>query len=165
MKVKLICGIIWNERCNVQKVNQELESSFSPIDYQSKEIKFNFTTYYEKEMGPNLKRKWVSFKLLIDGSELREIKLQTQQIEKKFSSKEGKRNVNLDPGYLSLSNLVLATTKNYAHRIYLGKGIYGEVTLIYKNHTFTPLTWTYPDYKENIQIFNQIRTLFLSSNK
>ena len=66
---------------------------------------------------------------------------------------------HIDPGLIGLANLVLASTKNYAHRLYLGEGIYGEVSMIYENRTFVPLKWTYPDYyiEESIDFFLRVR--------
>ena len=99
-------------------------------------------------MGDNLNRQWVAFNDLILPDTLVELKHKTNETEKKYLNKNGGRMVNIDPGAISLSNLILASTKNYSHRIYLGKGIYAEVTLIYKQKHFMPLDWTYPDYRE-----------------
>ena len=91
------------------------------------------------------------------------IKLRTNELEKGWTA-EGRRKVNLDSGYVSLPKLVLATTKNYDHRIYLGKGIYAEVTLHYRNGGFRPWPWTYPDYAsaQYCELFAQIRRLYVS---
>ena len=77
------------------------------------------------------------------------------------------RIINIDPGYLDLSKLILASTKDYKHRIYLTKGIYAEVTLFYQDKTFCPWEWTYPDYKtgEYIEIFNRIRQIYAEQIK
>ena len=74
-------------------------------------------------------------------------KLITNFIESDLST-GGARRVNLDPGYMDAARVVLASTKDHAHRILLGKGIYGEVTLLYRDGAFRPLPWTYPDYRE-----------------
>ncbi len=97
-------------------------------------------------------RQWIVFDKLITPDILVKVKHTTNDIEKKYLNERGGRKINIDPGILSLSNLILASTKNFSHRIYLGKGIYAEVTLIYKNKTFTPLEWTYPDHQEKIAI-------------
>ncbi|MGQ9569760.1 MAG: DUF4416 family protein [Thermodesulfovibrionales bacterium] len=102
-------------------------------------------------MGWPLYRHFIFFKKLIDPGVLADIKLRTNEIEFLFSS-EGKRTVNLDPGYLTLSKVVLASTKDYAHRIYLGKGIYGEITLIYKDNSYKPHLFTYKDYQDKTHI-------------
>jgi len=114
-------------------------------------------------MGKNLSRKFISFKHLIDPERLVSIKLFTNKLEEKFLwPGSSRRKINIDPGYLTLSKLILATTKDFSHRIYLGSGIYAEVTLRYlKNKGFQPWEWTYPDYrsKEYLEIFNQLRSL------
>ncbi|RKY87620.1 phosphoribosylformylglycinamidine cyclo-ligase, partial [candidate division KSB1 bacterium] len=111
-----------------------------------------------KEMGKNLKKRFLSFTELIYPDEITSIKIKTNEIEKKFTEK-GKRKVNIDPGYISESKLILATTKNYSHRIYLNNGIYGDLHLIFKNGRFNPQPWTYPDYKEkfNLSFFEKVR--------
>ena len=100
---------------------------------------------------------------MIDAENIIGVKLTVRNVEKQFSDAEGSRRINLDPGYVSGAKLVLSTTKNYDHRIYLKDGIYAEVTLHYRNGTFLPWEWTYPDYRteEYIKIFNHIRRLYL----
>jgi hypothetical protein len=84
---------------------------------------------------------------------LSSVKHKTNQIEKKFST-HGKRRINIDPGYITHERFVLATGKNYTHRIYVGNGIFADLTLIYQRGGFQTLPWTYPDYaKENIRSF------------
>lgn len=168
LSAKLINGIIWakggsTSNCEIEKVMEVLTEKFGGIDFRSPSIPFNFTDYYEKEMGSELAREWISFEQLIQPENLRLIKLTTIEIENKFKRPDGTRTVNIDPGYITLANLVLASTKNYSHRIYLGDGIYAEITLIYKNKHFVPLEWTYPDYRANIHVFEEIRGRFKQS--
>jgi len=160
-KVKLIIGIITNSLSLLPKVEKLLQKKFGPIDFHSPIIDFIYTNYYEKEMGENLKRKFVSFEKLIFPVEIIAIKHYTNKLEKKFSH-QSKRNVNLDPGYLNEGKLILVSTKDNLQRIYLGKGIYGEVTLYFKHAEFQPFMWTYPDYRspEYRNIFKQIRNVF-----
>lgn len=162
LPIKLISGIIVSPKVALTRIKSPLLEKFGEIDGQSAKIPFDFTKYYEPEMGKNLTRLWVSFKGLVQPEELVKIKLTTNEIEKEFS-REGKRQVNLDPGYITGARLVLATTKDYAHRIYLGNGIFGEVTLIYKNGKFQPLPWTYPDYCQSdaIEFFERVRQKYL----
>ena len=105
-------------------------------------------------------RTFIFFKDLINRAEIADIKLRTNDIETSLSI-DGRRKVNLDPGYLTLANVILATTKGYSHRIYLGKGIYGEVTLLYreKDKTFVPNIFTYSDYQDKkcIEMFIKAR--------
>jgi hypothetical protein len=102
-------------------------------------------------MGDNLKRKFFAFNKMVERDRLAEIKLWTNRLEEKYGEKIDNfvfRKVNLDPGILSLANLSLASTKDYAHRIYLEKGIFSELTLVYEKKRFKSLPWTYPDYTE-----------------
>jgi hypothetical protein len=147
-KVKLIVSEIYSDEGIRQRAESELVHNYDRIEFQSEKISFNFTEYYKNEMGERLTRRWLSFKEPIMPDRLAEIKVATNQIEEKFS-KDGKRKINLDPGYVSSSSLVLASTKNYSHRIYLKDGIYAEITLIYEHGNWVALKWTYPDYRTN----------------
>ncbi len=131
------------------------------MDFVSLPINFDHTDYYEAEMGKQLKRRFVSFLKLIPIEDLYRIKLYTNRLESRYLMAKS-RQINIDPGYVDLAKLVLATTKDYAHRIFLRKGIFAEVTLSFKGDSFCPNEWTYPDYcrDEYIRIFNQIRTLY-----
>jgi hypothetical protein len=96
-------------------------------------------------MGAPLYRRVFSFERLIAQEQLAEIKCRTNSLETKLST-QGRRSVNIDPGYLLFERFVLATGKNYTHRIYIGRGIYADLTLIYQKGAYRPLPWTYPDY-------------------
>ena len=150
---KLIIGIFLKEKDLFLDVTEILTEKFGPIDMVSRWFPFNFTAYYEPEMGTFLFRRMLVFKELILQDELVGIKLFTNNVEKKFSER-GKRKVNIDPGYLLRERFVLATGKNYSHRIYIGKRIYADLTLVYEKGGFKTLPWTYPDYGAlNIQNF------------
>jgi hypothetical protein len=159
--VKLIVGFIFKEEGILSQAKRILERHFEKIDFLSQILAFTHTDYYEKEFGKDLKRQFISFKKLISPSELYRIKIITNRIEQRLS-KAKRRQINLDPGYLDLAKLVLASTKDYKHRIYLNKGIYAEVTLFYQAGSFRPWDWSYPDYKtpEYIDIFNKIREIY-----
>ena len=156
--VKLIIGFIYKDEAIFIKSKDQLKRKFGRIDFKSDPLDFNHTAYYEKEMGVGLKRRFISFAKPISIQDLYLIKLYTNRLEGRFLN-SGVRQVNIDPGYLDLAKLVLASTKDYAHRIYLRKGIFAEVTLSYRNNSFTFNDWTYPDYRsqEYIDIFNKIR--------
>ena len=147
----------------------ELERLYRPVDLRSSILDFDYTDYYEPEMGPDLKRKFISFQKKIDPGKLAGIKLQTIELEKIFSKKEPfvPRPVNLDPGYISRSKLVLASTKNYSHRIYLSDGIYAEITLIFRKKQFIPLEMTFPDYRSEayIDFFTRVRERHLCDQR
>ena len=159
--VKLICGMISGNPELFEQAKLQLQERYGQIDYVSPILPFScYTTYYESEMGKELQRQFISFERLIDPIEIIPIKLATNQVELEFSSPA--RIINLDPGYVSNAKLVLATTKDYQHRLYLGQGIYAEVTLRFRQGKFEPYVWTYPDYKtpEYLAIFNQIRSIY-----
>lgn len=156
----LISGFITNNISLVNDSCARLESEFGEIEFRSQTLDFNFTDYYTEEFGKDLKRVFISFKNLIDPKNLADIKTFTNTLEKKFQV-DGARKINIDPGYVQLGKLVLATTKDQQHRIYLGNLIYAEVTLRFCQNTFTTWPWTYPDYQtpQYIEIFNHIREL------
>lgn len=137
---------------------RELETCFGPAEWVSGEMLFDRTRYYEREMGWPLSRRFVSFRTLIRPDEIVEVKVRTNAVEKRHL-REGRRGINIDPGYVSLERVVLATGKNYTHRIYLRRGIYADLTLLFRRGTFEALKWTYPDYgaPEMILLFNDLR--------
>lgn len=128
-----------------------------PVEEDLGPLDFGFTTYYDAEMGPGIRR-WIwAFSDLVDRSELSGIKCLTNRVEQTYSL-EGRRRFNLDPGLMTLGNFVLATGKDNAHRIYLRDGIFADLTLIYRGGTFRPLEWTYPDYADS-QMLNLLNGL------
>jgi len=159
--VKLVVGMISGRKPLFDAAQRELIAQFGPPDYESALMAWEFTDYYSRELGENLGRKFLSFETLIDPERLAEVKSFTNQLEGQFSER-GVRRINLDPGYLDSAKLVLATTKNRDHRIYIGRGIFAEVTLHFRGKSFRAREWTYPDYAtpEYIAIFNEIRALY-----
>ena len=150
---KLVIGIFLREKTLGTPVAETLIERFGDVDIVSEWMPFDQTTYYEPEMGAPLYRRMMAFETLIRQSELPSIKLFTNGIEKQYAD-NGKRVVNIDPGYLLLERLVLATGKNFSHRIYIGKGIYADLTLVFRRGRFESLPWTFPDYAGNrIQAF------------
>ena len=160
-KVLVLTGVIYKKDFLINELLETLSEKLGNIAMQSEVIPFTHTQYYNKEMGGNLSRQWFVFNKLVKPDTLADLKHYSNEIEKKYQGEDGGRTVNIDPGFIAMSNLILASTKNYAHRIYLGKGIYAEVTLIFKNHRFLPLQWTYPDYKEKmaLEFFLQAREI------
>jgi len=156
--VKLIIGLLASRPELLAEAAQRLSQCFGPIDQRSQPVPFTHTTYYAAELGEHPWRQFLSFARLIDPGDLASIKVQTNELEQEWA-KEGKRLVNIDPGYISLTKLVLATTKNYWHRIYLGRGIYAEATLPFRGGAFQPQEWTYPDYRtpEHLAFFTALR--------
>ncbi len=152
-----IWGLITNQNNFIPKIEKELLNDYGQVILKSSIIPFDFTDYYEKEMGKNLIRCWLVTENLVLLEKIVEMKNFAQRIEKRFLNEQKQRSINIDPGIVTLSNFILVTTKNYGHRIYLKDGIYAEVTLIYRNKSFRALEWTYPDYRNTIIFFNEAR--------
>jgi hypothetical protein len=144
---KLVIGLFTKDRALFEPLVVELGSQFGPLDMTSPWMSFDYTTYYEKEMGSPLFRRLVTFKSLISQLDLARIKLTTNRMEDQYT-RSGKRRVNIDPGYLLNERFVLASSKNFSHRIYIGHRIYADLTLIYQRGAFEKLPWTYPDYAD-----------------
>ena len=164
--VKLIASIFTPKEDLIREVINELSLRYGPVDWESPPMFFDRTRYYEREMGWPLHRRFVSFEQLISPDYLVNVKLETNELESRYLQ-EGSRLVNIDPGYIGLERLVLATGKNYVHRIYLGKGIYADLTLIYKKGSFRSLDWTYKDYAnpKMIEMFNNVRKRYTEQLK
>lgn len=158
---KLIIGVLCSDSSWRSEAESLLEDEFGPIDYRSEVLPFNYTSYYDEEMGSDIERYFIAFQELVAPDLLAPIKLRTNELETRFTE-EGKRKINLDPGLLSLGKLILASTKDNAQRIPLSRGIYGEITLIYKKKKYQALPWTYPDYQspEYSKILQEIRSLY-----
>ncbi len=161
--VKLFTGILFSENETVSPVLESLSGEFGLTDFISAPRPFLYTDYYCREMGPKIERLFVSFAPLIRPEALPDIKLRTNELEKALSRKEGKRSINIDPGYISPAHLILATGKGYTHRPYLRDGIYADLTLIYSGKSFQTLPWTYPDYAEEgtREMFKKIRAKYI----
>ncbi len=156
--VKLIVGLLLARSELLSMTTQRLNALFGPIEEQSPLVPFDYTSYYAGELGESPWRCFLAFERLIDPGALAGIKVQTNALETEWSV-GGRRPVNLDPGYLSLTGLVLASTKSYWHRIYIDQGIYAEVTLPFHHGAFQPQEWTYPDYcaAEHLAFFSRLR--------
>jgi len=164
--VKLVMSVIFAQGTVFLDAMQILSAHFSRPDFISAQMPFDYTSYYEEEMGRSLTRRIVSFDKLIPPESLPDVKLLTNLVEEQFSS-DGRRNVNIDPGYLSPAHLILATGKGYTHRPYLRGGIYADLTLIFTDGAFSALSWTYPDYagQEMMAALNKIRYKYIMSLK
>lgn len=143
--VLLICGAIFRDDAPLAEALARLEQRFGPIADRSAVFPFDFTNYYEPEMGAGLQRQFFTFRQPIRADHLADIKNFTGTIEQDLA-RDRQRRVNLDPGYLTATKLVLATTKDFAHRIYLRDGIFAEVTLTFTRTGIRALPWTYPDF-------------------
>lgn len=162
LPVKLFTAIIFAKNAQVSGCITRLENRLGGSDFISQKLPFHFTTYYEREMGAELSRIIITFKRLMKREKLVRIKHFTTELESAYSE-NGKRQINLDPGYIAPEHLILATGKGYYHRPYLGKGVYADLTLVYQNKEFKPLKWTYPDYrtKKLRRIFKNLRERYM----
>lgn len=165
------CGVLFSEDAHIAAARRELEMSFGAAGMESACFDFTQTDYYEAEMGAGLRKIFIAFERLISPDEIAGIKLKTNEIEIKlageFPRPNASRPVNLDPGYLTAPKMVLATTKDARHRIYIAEGIHAEPTLYFENKTFHHWPWTYPDYctPGYIEFFNELRRWYMSKIK
>ncbi|HDN60035.1 MAG: DUF4416 family protein [Candidatus Marinimicrobia bacterium] len=144
--IKLFVGCLYTSKENLASAIKELEKYFGIVDLESEDFPFDVTNYYEKEMGKSIKRKFFSFSKLFNPIYLLDAKLITNEVEKTFSI-EGKRSVNLDVGYMDFDKVVLASAKYCIHKIYIGRGIYADMTLHYEKGQYYPYPWAFPDFK------------------
>ncbi|GBD92873.1 hypothetical protein BMS3Abin05_00448 [bacterium BMS3Abin05] len=146
--VKFFCGILFGDPVLLEQVKERLEEKYGPIDTESERFDFDGTHYYREEMGAPLYRVFVSFKNWIHPKDISRIKLETNALENEFSG-HGKRKINLDPGYMDVGKVVLASAKYNIQKIYLDHGIYADLTLHYEKGHFSPYPWSFPDFKSN----------------
>jgi hypothetical protein len=165
-RVKLVCGIMASKDDLFQRAEERLIGLYGTVDTRSPRFEFDLTDYYEPQMGKALKRGFLSFSRLIDPAGLSEIKLRTNELEKELRRDVGEtlRVVNLDPGYLTPSALIMATAKDFSHRVPLQNGIYGHLEFLFTKTGIRRLDWTYPDFgKEGYQrYFLELRKKYLA---
>jgi hypothetical protein len=136
---------------------EQCEARYGAVALSSAAFDFTETDYYTATMGAGLKKQFLAFESLIDPGRLADVKQQTNVLEQEYAATgvhPESRPLNLDPGYITPAKLVLASTKDHAHRLYLRDGIYAEITLAYRHRHWQPMEWTYPDYRrEDFQEF------------
>jgi len=156
--VRFFASVIYRDQGRMADVESGLIDLLGSVETKTMPVPFTYTTYYEKEMGPDLIRSFLFFGSLVGREKLPSVKLRTNDLESVLSE-NGQRTINIDPGYISLEQVVLATTKGYSHRLYLGQGIFGDLTLMFAGGAFQTLPWTYPDYgsSDSIAMFNAWR--------
>jgi hypothetical protein len=161
-KAKLVVGFFMKDKNMLKPFAEKLDHAFGPVDMVSPWIPFDFTGYYETEMGAPLFRRLLTFETLVPQDQLAQVKLYTNELEIKYMD-NGKRRINADPGILSHERFVLATGKNFTHRIYLKNGIFADLTLIFTKGRFQELPWTYPDYKDKnmLSFLEKVRSKYL----
>jgi hypothetical protein len=167
---KLIIGILAADEDCLKAALDAINANFGKTDFLSDLWPFDQTDYYKDQTGENILRQFVSIEKLIDPGKLSKIKHKTNMLEQKLAKQSASdllRPVNLDPGIIEPSKLVLATTKNYSHRIYIGKKMYAEVTLIFDKGKWKPFEYTYPDYRQDCyhDFFSKVRTRLVEQLK
>ena len=167
-KEKLIIGVIYHEKEILDRAMEILTAEFGEVEAMSEEFSFSgeFSTYYDEEIGGEGFRRIYSFKETVDPSRQADIKLRTNEIEAEFAI-DGKRRINLDPGFINHGRLLLATTKETGFRIPLKDGIYTELTLFWARGGWQKLPWTYRDYQsERVQKFiTEVRRTYLADRR
>lgn len=160
--VKLIAAVAIKDKALWEEIAAKLQGQYGPIDMALDWYDFTHTDYYQAEMGEGLFKRMISFETLIPAETLPDIKIATNDLEDDYAQND-KRIVNIDPGYITAPRLVLATTKDYSHRLFLGKGIFGDIHLQYLKGQFQPQYWTYPDYKEDsvLAFFTRVREVYM----
>ena len=164
---KLIAALMSSESALIDELVHRLSQDFGSLELSSEAYLFDdFSHYYALEMGTGLYKKFISFAPMMAVEALPEVKLHTNAIEQEYAV-DGKRRINIDPGYVTHAQMVLATTKAFSHRIYLGQGIFAELTYLCKGKEFYPLEWTYPDYRESFtrRFFRQVREAYLRETR
>ena len=160
--VKLIIGILAADKNCLERAVEKLQAGFGEIDIVSDVWPFELTDYYKDQTGEHILRQFVSIKELIDPSDLAGSKHKTNELEQELVDElalDLPRPINLDPGIMEPAKLILATTKNYSHRIYIGEKMYAEVTLMFDKGKWQPFEYTYPDYKQQcyVDFFEKVR--------
>lgn len=180
--MKLVASIIYKDEEFLKYAEKGLKRLFGPLEDIAKTAPFDYTDYYYPEFGRPLKRKLICFRKPVKKENIKKVKLETNKLEDRTravrgvspstshpsgaSLRTGPRKINIDPGYVTEAKLVLLTTKDYTHRVYLGQGIFAESTLFYQDRTFRSWPWTYPDYtsQDLIAYFNEVRRIYINGH-
>ena len=168
--VKLIIGILAANEAALAAAVKAISKSFGVIDLTSDVWPFTQTNYYKDEIGSNALRQFVSIENLIDPGKLAQIKHDTNSLEQQLADSlklSLSRPVNLDPGFIEPSKLILASTKNFSHRIYIGHKMFAEVTLMYEKGKWRHFEFTFPDYRQSCyqDFLTKVRTRLMEQLK
>ncbi len=161
-KAFIVFAVMWNKE-KVEKFNfaiEKLKENFGEVVFQTDEFILDYSHYYEKEMGQNLIKKFIAFDKIIDKEDSIKIKKFSENLEDSLKENNN-RTVNIDPVFVDEYQVVALSRKDRGSRVYIGDGVYGELQLLYHHKTFQSLIWTYLDYKENANFFNQVRKYYL----
>ncbi len=166
LPVKLIIAALYSDENLLNAAREKLLQHFGPIDFISQTFPFVLTDYYVPEMGAPITRRFYGFAQLISPGDLARIKLATNALENELAF-DGKRQVNLDPGYLDPDKLVLASAKYNGQKIYLADGIWADLTLHYEKGHFTAYPWSFADFRrgEYEKTFLRLREIYKAQLK
>ena len=160
--VKLLVALLTSDLQIMEEVERRLCATYGAVDERTEIFLFNFPGRFQREMGENLKKRIICFERLLPVEQLPEVKKLTNDLEWEYQEhlqERSRRRINLDPGYLTLSKVLLASTRNYSHHVYLKDGVYGELLLRYHLGALRNLPWTYADYRSHLahSFFTQVR--------
>jgi hypothetical protein len=160
----LFCGLLAGSDILLASTRATLERDWGPLALASTPVPWNETSYYEPEMGRSLLRQYLGFARPVSADRLAPLKLRAVELE--HSLRPGapvSRPVNIDPGLLDANLLALASTKRAGHRLWIGDGIWAEITLVYRTGAWQPLPWTYPDFRrpQTLEFLSAFRQLAL----
>lgn len=163
----LFCGLLCLRCLDLAALLGCLSDAWGGLEFVSAPIPFSYTTYYDDEMGGGLVRRYLTFQRPVPQEGLVELKEASRAVESAWVRPEGGRAVNIDPGVLLPERLVLATTKPAPHRHHLGRGVYADLTLLYRDKSYRALPWTYPDYAapETVGLLNRLRVRHLTQRR
>jgi NAD(P)-dependent dehydrogenase (short-subunit alcohol dehydrogenase family) len=163
-KVKLFAAITFAPEARIAEVTSALARSFGSVDFSYGPVPFDFTDYYGDEMGRGLRKMYLTFETPAEREALSGVKVFTNDLECRYAAK-GRRAVNIDPGYIAADKLVLASTKDFYHRVYLSQGIFAEVTLHYRKGIYRFFSWTFPDYREPafLEFLQRVRARYVKT--
>lgn len=159
---RLIISVIYSSMDALADALNVLERKFGRVQFETPEIPCAETSLYGEEMGGELLRRFFSFDKMVARDGLPSIKGLCHKIEPQFADRVDDylfRTVNLDPGILTPANLVMASHREYNHRVYLNNGVFAELALVYSRGRFVRLPWTCPDFygAEAIEFFGRVR--------
>ncbi|MBZ4643543.1 MAG: hypothetical protein JG767_1152 [Deferribacteraceae bacterium] len=159
LEVVLFCAVLYNAK-EIKTPDEIIEKNFGKISAKSDIFPFSHTSYYVPEMGEHLYKYFVGFDCFFIPDKIVEFKLKAVEIEDSML-KDGKRVINIDPGYVALEKVVAASTKNFTHRIYIANSIYGDVQLMRKSNSYEKLPWTFYDYtlEPVLKFFEEMRRI------
>jgi hypothetical protein len=167
--VKLFVAVLVSDPSLLEELEARLAGAFGAVDHRSPRMPFDESDYYSREMGNAIDRVLFSFGDLVEADRLAEIKVRTNRMEQAYrdAPADVARPVNLDPGYIEQSKIVLASTKNFYHRIYMSRGVFAEVTMHFRNNTWQFFPWTYPDYQSGdyVDFFLRMRQIYRTQLK